>query len=62
MLKITLAQLNPTVADIDGNVRRMVAAAHQAVLAGAELLVCPELSLTGYSPADLADLRVRKVI
>ena len=29
MLKITLAQLNPTVADIDGNVRRMVAAAHQ---------------------------------
>ncbi len=55
MLKITLAQLNPTVADIDGNVRRMVAAAHQAVLAGAELLVCPELSLTGYSPADLVD-------
>ncbi|MEY4764154.1 MAG: hypothetical protein RI907_827 [Pseudomonadota bacterium] len=55
MLKITLAQLNPTVGDIDGNVARMVQAAQQAWTDGAEVVVFPELSLTGYYPGDLLD-------
>ncbi|HEX7637199.1 MAG TPA: NAD+ synthase [Burkholderiaceae bacterium] len=55
MLKITVAQLNPTVGDIAGNVERMVAAAHEAARAGAGLVVFPELSLTGYYPGDLLD-------
>jgi len=55
MLTITLAQLNPTVGDIEGNAARIIAAAQQAALQGAELLVCPELSLTGYYPGDLLE-------
>lgn len=55
MLKITLAQLNFTVGDIDGNVAKMVAAAQQAALAGAELVVFSELSLCGYFPGDLLE-------
>ncbi|MBI5258870.1 MAG: NAD+ synthase [Burkholderiales bacterium] len=54
-MKITLAQLNPTVGDIEGNVARIIAAAHTAREHGAELLVCPELSLTAYYPADLLE-------
>jgi len=55
MLKITIAQLNYTVGDIDGNVAKMIAAARQAALDGAELVVFSELSLTGYYPGDLLD-------
>ncbi|AKJ28212.1 NAD+ synthase [Caldimonas brevitalea] len=55
MLKMTIAQLNYTVGDIEGNVEKMMAAARQAHAAGAELVVFSELSLTGYYPADLLD-------
>ncbi|MCM5680601.1 NAD+ synthase [Schlegelella sp. S2-27] len=55
MLKITVAQLNYTIGDIEGNVEKMVAAAQKAWCAGAELVVYSELSLTGYYPADLLD-------
>lgn len=55
MLNLCLAQLNLTVGDIDGNVARMVDAARQAQRDGAQLVVFPELSLTGYYPGDLLD-------
>lgn len=55
MLKITLAQLDFTVGDIDGNIDRMVAAAQQAQAEGAQLVVYPELSLTAYYPGDMLD-------
>jgi NAD+ synthetase len=55
MLKITIAQLNPTLGDIDGNVAKMIAAARQASTQGAELVVFTELGLTGYHPADLLE-------
>ncbi|MGM9489764.1 NAD+ synthase [Ideonella sp. YS5] len=55
MLKITIAQLNYTVGDIDGNVSKMITAAQQAAIDGAELVVFSELSLTGYYPGDLLD-------
>jgi NAD+ synthase/NAD+ synthase (glutamine-hydrolysing) len=55
MLKFTLAQLNPTIGDIDGNVRLMRAAGEQALAAGSVMVVFPELSLTAYYPADLLD-------
>ncbi|NDY93480.1 NAD+ synthase [Ideonella livida] len=54
-LRLTLAQLNPTVGDIEGNVRALVDAAHQAREQGAQVLVAPELALTGYHPGDLLD-------
>ncbi len=55
MLRITLAQLNYTVGDIDGNVQRMRAAARQATDDGAHMVVFSELSLCGYYPGDLLD-------
>jgi NAD+ synthetase len=55
MLKLTLAQLNPTVGDIEGNVARMVQAAQQAWADGSEMVIFPELSLTGYYPGDLLE-------
>ena len=55
MLKITLAQLDLTVGDIDGNIAQMLRAAQQAQSDGAHLVVFPELSLTAYYPGDLLD-------
>ena len=55
MLKLTLAQINPTIGDIDGNIALMRAAANEAQAQGARLVIFPELSLTGYYPADLLD-------
>jgi NAD+ synthase (glutamine-hydrolysing) len=55
MIRVTLAQLNHTVGDIDGNVKAMVKAAQQAHLDGAAMVVFTELALTGYYPGDLLD-------
>lgn len=55
MLKLTIAQLNLTVGDVAGNVQRMTAAARQAASEGAELVVFPELAVSGYYPGDLLD-------
>ena len=55
MLKLTVAQINPTIGDIQGNVDKMIGAAAQAARDGAALVVFPELSLTGYYPGDLLD-------
>ncbi|GKS75439.1 NAD+ synthase [Acidovorax sp. SUPP950] len=55
MLRITLAQLNLTVGDIEGNVERMIAAAQEAAAAQSELVVFSELSLCGYYPGDLLE-------
>jgi hypothetical protein len=52
-LTIALAQLNPTVGDIDGNVTRIRAARRQAARQGADLVVCAELVVCGYPPEDL---------
>lgn len=52
-LRISMAQLNPTIGDLEGNSALMLAAARQAQAEGAQLVVFPELSLTGYSPGDL---------
>tara|TARA_R110002072_G_scaffold49277_31_gene134058 strand:- start:563 stop:2248 length:1686 start_codon:yes stop_codon:yes gene_type:complete len=52
-LKIALAQLNPTVGDIAGNVEKLRVARRQAAQAGADLLVGTELCISGYPPEDL---------
>ena len=55
MLTLTIAQLNYTVGDIEGNARKMIAAAQQAARDDSELVVFSELALTGYYPGDLLD-------
>ncbi len=50
-LTIALAQINPTVGDVPGNAERVRAARAQA--AGADLVLYPELVLSGYPPEDL---------
>jgi len=50
---ITLAQLNPVVGDIAGNAAKVRAARAQAAADGADLLLLPELFLSGYPPEDL---------
>jgi len=52
-VKIGLAQLNPTVGDLRGNQRRILDAYRELTARGAELVLTPELALTGYPPQDL---------
>ncbi|MCE2978399.1 MAG: NAD+ synthase [bacterium] len=52
-MKIALAQLNLTLGDLAGNAAKIVGAAHEALQAGATLLVTPELAICGYPPEDL---------
>lgn len=52
-LKIAVAQINVVVGDLPGNVERIAGYAERARLAGADLLLLPELALTGYPPEDL---------
>jgi NAD+ synthase (glutamine-hydrolysing) len=52
-MKIGLAQINTTVGDLAGNHRRILAAYHALVEQGAEVVLTPELAITGYPPQDL---------
>ncbi len=52
-LHIALAQINPTVGDVAGNVDLIGAARDRAARDGAHLVVCGELSVAGYPPEDL---------
>jgi NAD+ synthase len=52
-LKIALAQLNPTLGDLDGNIAKARQALSEARRLGADLVVLSELFVTGYPPEDL---------
>ncbi len=52
-MRIGIAQINTTVGDIPGNTSRIIAAYQQLCKEGAELVVFPELAITGYPPRDL---------
>ena len=54
-MKITLAQINPTVGDFSGNLEKIVTASHRAALLGARLTVFSELAICGYPPADFLE-------
>ncbi|HWF49334.1 MAG TPA: NAD+ synthase [Solirubrobacteraceae bacterium] len=53
LLKLALCQMNPTVGDIGGNEAKIVEGMKAAVDAGAQLVLFPELAITGYPPEDL---------
>src|SRR5438105_15748166 len=52
-MRIALCQINATVGDIAGNGEHVREGVHAAAAAGAELVLFPELALTGYPPQDL---------
>jgi len=52
-LKLALAQMNPTVGDLAGNALAIVRTAQEAAALGADLVLFPEMALTGYPPEDL---------
>ena len=52
-MKFALAQINTTVGDLGGNEEKILAAYQRGVEAGVELVVFPELTVTGYPPRDL---------
>jgi len=54
-VRVALGQINPTIGDFDGNRQLIEAAVTDAMRGGAELVVFPELSLSGYPPKDLLE-------
>ena len=66
-LKLCLAQLNLLVGDIVSNTQHVIQAAEQALENKADIIVFPELTLTGYPPEDLLlraslDLRINEAL
>src|SRR5262245_32470482 len=52
-MRLALAQMNTVVGDLDGNAERISQRLHDARVAGADLVLFPELAVTGYPPEDL---------
>src|SRR5277367_5191921 len=52
-MKVALAQINPTVGDMRGNLLKIVEFARNAKAKGAALVVFPEMAICGYPPMDL---------
>src|SRR6185312_260375 len=54
-MRIALGQINPTVGDLAGNIALMLRSAREAAARKADMIVFPELSITGYPPRDLVE-------
>ncbi|MGH2922187.1 MAG: nitrilase-related carbon-nitrogen hydrolase, partial [Gaiellaceae bacterium] len=52
-MRLALAQINTTVGDLEGNRAKIVERLEEAKAAGAEIVLFPELAVTGYPPEDL---------
>lgn len=52
-MRLALAQVNPTVGDVEGNAGVVASSIDAARAAGADLVVLPELCISGYPPRDL---------
>src|SRR4029450_13230503 len=52
-MRLALAQINTTVGDLGGNRARILEAIDEAKRASADLVLLPELAVTGYPPEDL---------
>ena len=66
-LRIAMAQVNTLVGDIPGNTQKVIEFAQRAATQSADVVVFPELTLTGYPPEDLLlrpslDLRIEKAL
>ncbi|MDR0690415.1 MAG: NAD+ synthase [Spirochaetaceae bacterium] len=54
-MRISIAQINSTIGDFSGNREKILAFSRQAEGAGADLVLFPELAISGYPPMDLLD-------
>ncbi|HEY2389897.1 MAG TPA: NAD+ synthase [Candidatus Angelobacter sp.] len=54
-MKIALGQINPTIGDFTGNLKKIIESARQAHVQGAEMVLFPELAVCGYPPRDLLE-------
>ena len=66
-MKIFMAQTNLLVGAIDANATKVISCAKEAIKQGGDIVVFPELTLTGYPPEDLLlrpglDLRIEKAL
>lgn len=52
-MKIHVAQLNPIIGDITGNTKKILDAIRHGKEEGADIILCPELTICGYPPEDL---------
>ncbi|MDW7998004.1 MAG: NAD+ synthase, partial [Thermodesulfovibrio sp.] len=52
-LRLALCQINPVVGDIEGNLSKILSFNERAIKEKAEIVIFPELALTGYIPEDL---------
>ncbi|AKG53441.1 glutamine amidotransferase chain of NAD synthetase [Dehalogenimonas sp. WBC-2] len=52
-IRLALAQINPTVGDFEGNVRLIIEQITESKILGVDIIVFPELAITGYPPEDL---------
>jgi NAD+ synthetase len=56
-MKIAMAQVNPIIGDFNHNYRQIVTYAEKAKDRGCDLVIFPELAITGYPPRDLLEKR-----
>ncbi len=54
-MKIALCQMDPIIGDIDGNKQKIIDGYNKAVKEKVDLIIFPELTITGYSPQDLIE-------
>ena len=54
-MKIALAQMDPIIGDIEGNRRKIIDGYNKAIDEKVDLVIFPELTITGYSPQDLIE-------
>ncbi len=62
-MKIALCQIDPIIGDINGNKQKIIDGYTQAVNSDADLVIFPELAVTGYSPQDLIERKAfRRIV
>lgn len=54
-MKIALAQINPKIGDLGGNINKIISFIEKAIDKNADIVVFSELAITGYPPRDLLD-------
>jgi len=52
-MKLAIAQINTTVGDLEGNVRRIISATKEAAAQSPDLIIFPEMAICGYPPRDI---------